>query len=68
MHKEFQVQKDDPNQHRRVKADSKAGWSLEKTGEYLGQKSIQSTKRYAHFDETNSEEGADILTKRIYKS
>ena len=44
------------------------GWSLEKTGEYLGQKSIQSTKRYAHFDESNSEEGADILTKRMYKS
>jgi site-specific recombinase XerD len=44
------------------------GWSLEKTGEYLGQKSIQSTKRYAHFDESNSEEGADMLTKRMYKS
>lgn len=44
------------------------GWSLEKTGEYLGQKSIQSTKRYAHFDESNSEEGADILTRRMYKN
>tara|TARA_R110000824_G_scaffold322163_1_gene508895 strand:- start:410 stop:1522 length:1113 start_codon:yes stop_codon:yes gene_type:complete len=44
------------------------GWSLEKTGEYLGQKSIQSTKRYSHFDETNSEEGAGILEERMFKS
>tara|TARA_R100000781_G_scaffold58805_2_gene37799 strand:- start:188 stop:1591 length:1404 start_codon:yes stop_codon:yes gene_type:complete len=43
-----------------------AGWSLEKTGKYLGHKDIQSTKRYSHLDETTSEEGAEILEERMF--